>query len=111
MRFFGGQVGDGVDGLAGPLLRAVETATALDPQDLGRVRKEQARDGDDLDDPLLVAAVPSRVVAVDHGNVLPGQGMELAGLAPLVVLDGQQVVGAAFVQVGGVVALGVEGVL
>jgi len=36
--------------------------------------------------------------------------MELTGLAPLVVLDGQQVVGAAFVQVGGVVSLGVEGI-
>jgi hypothetical protein len=36
--------------------------------------------------------------------------MERASLAPLVVLDGQQVVGVAFVQVGGVVSLGVEGV-
>lgn len=36
--------------------------------------------------------------------------MELTGLAALVVLDGQQVVSAVFAQVGGVVALGVEGI-
>lgn len=57
VRFLGGQVGDGVDGLAGPFFRSVETATALDPQDLGRVREEQALDGDDLREPLFVTAV------------------------------------------------------
>ena len=74
------------------------------------MREEQARDGDDLHEPLLVTAVAPVVVAVDHGNLLPGQGVELTGLAALVVLDGQQVVSAAFAQVGGVVALGVEGI-
>ncbi|ODA73932.1 hypothetical protein APS67_001858 [Streptomyces sp. AVP053U2] len=72
--------------------------------------EEQAVDGDGLDETLFVAAVAAGVVAVDDGDLLPGQGVELTGLAALVVLDGQQVVGAAFVQVGGVVALGVEGI-
>nr|WP_028799965.1 hypothetical protein [Streptomyces sp. 142MFCol3.1] len=57
-----------------------------------------------------MTAVASGVVVVDHGDLLPGQGVELTGLAALVVLDGQQVVSAAFAQVGGVVALGVEGI-
>ena len=72
--------------------------------------EEQAVDGDDLYEALFVAAVALGVVAVDDGDLLPGQRVELAGLPALVVLDGQQVVGAAFVQVGGVVALGVEGI-
>jgi hypothetical protein len=86
----GGQVGDGVDGLAGPLLRSVETAAALDAQDLGGVREEQAVDGDDLHESLFVAAVAPVVVVVNHGDLLPGQSVELAGLAA--------VVGATFVQ-------------
>jgi hypothetical protein len=60
------------------------------------VREEQALDSDDLHEPLLVTAVAPGVVAVDHGDLLPGQGVELTGLAALVVLDGQQVVSAAF---------------
>lgn len=105
-----GQVGGGVDGLAGPLLRPVQAASALDAQDLADVREEQAVDGDDLHQALLVAAVAAGVVTVDHGDLFPGQPVELAGLTTLVVLDCEEVVGAAFVQVGGVGVLGVESV-
>jgi hypothetical protein len=107
---FGGQVGDGVNDLAGPLLRSVEAASALDAQDLAGVREKQAVDGDDLYQALLVAAVADGVVAVDHGDLFPGQPVELAGLTALVVLDREEVVGAAFVQVGGMGVLGVEGI-
>ena len=41
-------------------------------------------------------------------NLFPGQGPELAEQAGLVALDRDQVVGAAVVQVGGVLALGVQ---
>jgi hypothetical protein len=78
-----------VDGLAGALLRSIETA-ALDAQDLGGVREEQAVDGDDMHESLFVAAVAPVVVAVNHGDLLPGHSVELAGLAA--------VAGATFVQ-------------
>jgi hypothetical protein len=55
--------------------------------------------------------VADGVVAVDHGDLFPGLPVELAGLTALVVLDREEVVGAAFVQVGGMGVLGVEGVL
>lgn len=62
---------------------------ALDAQDLGGVRAEQAVGGDDLHESLFVAAV-APVVAVNHGDLLPAQSVESAGLAALV--------GATFVQ-------------
>src|SRR5262249_23076647 len=66
-----GQIGDDVDGLAGPLLRSVEAASALYAQDLTGVGEEQAVDGDDLYVALLVAAVATGVVTVDHGDLFP----------------------------------------
>jgi hypothetical protein len=80
----------------------VETAAALDAQDLGGVREEQSVGGDGLHESLFVAAVAPVVVVVNHGDLLPGQSVELAGPAA--------VVGATFVQVGGVVAWGVQGI-
>ncbi|KUL31573.1 hypothetical protein ADL12_24850 [Streptomyces regalis] len=62
----------------------------MDAQDLGGVREEQAVGGDDLHESLFVAAVAPVVVAVNHGDLLPGQSVESAGLAA--------VVGATFVQ-------------
>jgi hypothetical protein len=60
------------------------------------VREEQSVGGDGLHESLFVAAVAPVVVVVNHGDLLPGQSVELAGPAA--------VVGATFVQVGGVVA-------
>jgi len=57
-----------------------------------------------------VAAVAAGVVTVDDGDLFPGQPVELAGLTALVVLDREEVVGAAFAQVGGVGVLGVESI-
>jgi hypothetical protein len=54
--------------------------------------------------------VAARVVTVDHRDLFPGQPVELAGLTALVVLDREEVVGAAFAQVGGVGVLGVESI-
>lgn len=104
----GGQVGDGVDGLARPLLHPVEAACALDAQDLAGMREQEPVDGDDLNQSLLVAAVAARVVTLDRGDLLPGRPVELSCLTALVGLDRQEVVSAAFVQVGGVGVLGVE---
>lgn len=74
------------------------------------MREEQTVDGDDLHVTLLVAAVAVGVVTVNHGDLLPGRVVELAGLTALVVLDREEVVGAALSQVGGVGVLGVESI-
>ena len=66
----GGYVGDGVEGLAGSLLRSLETAAALDAREWGGVREDQAVDGDDLHETSFVAAVAPVVVAVSHGDLL-----------------------------------------
>lgn len=47
---------------------------------------------------------------MDHGDLIPGQPVELASLTALVVLDREEVVGAALVQVGGLSVLGVESI-
>lgn len=49
------------------------------------------------------------VVTVDHGDLFPAAGVA-GGPAALVALDREEVVGAAFAQVGGVGVLGVESV-
>lgn len=73
--------------------------------------EQEAADADDLQFADLVAAVAVRCGAVQHRDVLPGQGFELLGEVLLVALHGEQVVRVAFLhQVVGVGAFGVQGV-
>lgn len=91
----GGQVGDRVDGLGAPAFLPGRTPLALDAQDLAGVEEQQVVDGGDLDEPAFAAVVAGGVVAVDDGDVLPGQRVQLAGELLLDPLDREQVVGAA----------------
>jgi hypothetical protein len=101
------QVGDCVDGLGGEAVRLVEAVSAAaDLQSLSGVRElDPGRDGQDLQSADLAAAVPAIGVTGGVRDSLPGQAGELCVQGGLVAFDGQVPVGAAFGEVGDVVAL------
>jgi len=79
------------------------------------MRKQQAPDGDDLDEALLFAAVSAAVsaavAAVQHRHVLSRQRFELCREVRLVALDRDQVVGVTLLDQGACgLALGVQGI-
>jgi hypothetical protein len=86
-------------------------AFAGDLDGLGGVREQDSGgDGDDLvgaGDPAAVAGVG---LAVSDRDVLPRLPCQVAAQILLVALDGEDVVRASAVEVGGVLTLGVEGI-
>jgi len=95
-RLDGGQRGDRIDGLGGPLLAVQRPAAADDPEGLGRVREGQAGGhGGDLHGAPLRAPVAPFAGGMSDRDLAPGQLSELGVQAGLVGLDGEQVMRAA----------------
>lgn len=105
-----GEAGDGVDRLDGGLAGLAVGAAALDLDGLAGTREEQVVHGGDLDAPDLIAAVAGVAGPSLERDLPPGKGFELVPQVLLVALDDDDVVGAARQEVGGVFALGVQGV-
>ena len=87
------------------------STAAGDPQCGHGVREaDSGGDGGELDGALLDSAVAGVGGAVRDRDLRPGQRGEFGEQPRLVGLDGEQVVGSASGEVGGVAALGVQGV-
>ena len=104
----GGQRGDSVAGLGGPL-PAAQLAAADDLDGLGGTGEGQpgGHDGH-LERAPLGPPVPALAGLAGDWHLAPGQGRELGEQARLVAFDGEQVMRAAPGQVAGVGALGVH---
>ncbi|WP_230469003.1 hypothetical protein [Amycolatopsis mediterranei] len=110
-----GEAGEAESGVGGAFAAGVVGGVALDEERVrgvgevdGRVAEELAQ-GCELDGAAFAAAVAAAAGDVG-GDFVPGQGVEQAVETVLVLLDGENVVRAAGVQVAGVFGGGVQGV-
>ena len=87
-----GEVGDHVDGLAGPVPGLEAGAVPGDPRDLGGVREVQIVDGQYLDDAGFFAAVALAAVVELRGRPIPGQRAQPRVQRRPVLLHGERVV-------------------
>ncbi len=106
----GRQAGDQVDPLDRQLSRAKIASPAHDLEGLAGVRVVEVSEGGGLQASDLVAVTGPGALDVVEADVAPGQAAEALMQSGVVPLHDGQVVRSSFVQVGGVVVLGVQGV-
>ena len=106
----GRQARDQVDPLVRERARAQVLSPAHDLEGAAGVRVVEVGERGRLQTPDLVAVVAPVAFVVIQADFTPGQAADLLVQPGVVPLDHGQVVGPAFMQVGGVVVRGVQGV-